>query len=377
MSNPDNEIMILQENKSDDKGNSNNNDSKDMNQASIRIDSPSKILKRKTTFLDIARENDEAVIINEDNQMKEHDDVDLNLDFLFNLLKDVENCEIIEEDDIDNEIDNEYLRDIENQNDYQNDDELVNNQLKNEELLDKKDEKENETEKLKENELPPGPDIDNNLYINELDNPNIKDNKKYERIKTDTEIKEKIVNTAREDLDISKKENIKKRNSKIYDVPKKKEDFVEPLVKMKDKKILVNIEDLESDYKSKEKNLFGTIRFNETSEMENLKNETDLYHPRYYVNDKITPYPLCTSMGNFCYSSKKSIKKLNDLGLGILCYFKFLKVLMYCFFIISIINIPLLYVYFTNNQKIRSTSYRDFIFKTTIGNIASSKNLLI
>ena len=84
--------------------------------------------------------------------------------------------------------------------------------------------------------------------------------------------------------------------------------------------------------------------------------------------------PICsTDTGVFCCSYKGFNTDIDDLGLGITVYFKSLKVFIICFFLISLINIPLLVQYSTYNPYLKPTNYRDSLASTTLGNIASCK----
>lgn len=63
--------------------------------------------------------------------------------------------------------------------------------------------------------------------------------------------------------------------------------------------------------------------------------------------------------------------KISDLGLGISVYFKIVKAFAICFFVICLINLPLYTIYSLNNTARPIATYRDALFKTTIGNLAS------
>ena len=63
---------------------------------------------------------------------------------------------------------------------------------------------------------------------------------------------------------------------------------------------------------------------------------------------------------------------LMKIGLGMVIYFKILKTFGIIFFIISLFNIFLFYVYINSNKDIEIKSYQDALYKTTIGNIVSS-----
>jgi hypothetical protein len=73
-----------------------------------------------------------------------------------------------------------------------------------------------------------------------------------------------------------------------------------------------------------------------------------------------------------CFQSHGKTDLL-PMGLGIVVYFKILKAFATVFFIINIINIPLYYIYSTSHAEFKASGYKDIFFKTTIGNIGSSK----
>lgn len=62
------------------------------------------------------------------------------------------------------------------------------------------------------------------------------------------------------------------------------------------------------------------------------------------------------------------------MGIGLVFYFKNVKAFAILFFIILLYNIPLYYVYTSNHLEKPILSYKDALFKTTIGNIGSSNN---
>jgi len=53
-------------------------------------------------------------------------------------------------------------------------------------------------------------------------------------------------------------------------------------------------------------------------------------------------------------------------------YFKMMKTFAACFLLISILNIPLYVVYMMNNDSRSLSTTDDLLFKTTLGNLASS-----
>jgi hypothetical protein len=180
----------------------------------------------------------------------------------------------------------------------------------------------------------------------------------------------------RADKESDKKDTVVPLKTQIKQVAPENVPIVvkEPIVKMKDKKILVNLEDLEKECKKKEQEYFREIDFSKQEEVRLINYEAELLHPRKMKGGQVTKYSNCTGMGNFCYQNTGINDNIKELGLSMICYFKVLKVFTWCFFLISLLNLHLYYVYCTSNSEKEITGYRDFLFKTTIGNIASSKS---
>ncbi len=283
---------------------------------------------------------------NETEEDSKNEDADFDLGFLFDGMdRKAENFEIVDEDE------DEVSEEIINLSEKHENHEKQQNHENHENL-----EQPNNEEKEKEN-IQNG----NNAFITPIDNSNLNQQQNFEKR-----------GSKRNSLKIFKSNQIEFPQT-VEQQKQIEEEKNEPVVKMKDKKILVNVEELEGEFKKKEKKLFGTIKCDDEDEMKALKREVEELHPRSHSTKKVQPHNLCKKMGNFgCYSEKVN-SEISDLGVGTISYFKVLKVLIYCFCIISIINIPLYYVYITNNKEIISTGYRDILFKTTIGNIASSK----
>jgi hypothetical protein len=265
---------------------------------------------------------------------------DVNLEFLFKQLGDIENVIIIEEDDIPEEI----------------------------VILEGSQKSKPEGERTPAGEVAVEMAVRNNdLNISERANINPIEPNINEEVPKRLESKEGVV--PHEPLVDEK--SVEKPKVTVEPV---EPVFVEPVVKMKDKKILVNLEDLEKEYSKKEQYLFGEINYENKEEMKQLNQEIELQHPRIVKNGMVMQYPVCNNMGNFGCSNTKINNNLKELGLGMMCYFKVLKIFIWCFFLISILNIHLYYVYSTSNSQKKITGYRDLLFKTTIGNIASSIN---
>jgi hypothetical protein len=273
-------------------------------------------------------------------------DDDVNLEFLFNQLPEIENVIIIEDDD---DIMDEIVIDLSDLG------EGGEGGVANE--ANKAEQKEDVELLVKSNNNI----IDDNLIL-KINNHMVSDERKNNE------------DGKSERLE-SKEDIVIKPEPLIEEKPKEPEvvKLIEPVVKMKDKKILVNLEDLDKEYSRKEHYLFGEINYKDKEEMKILNQEVELMHPRVLKNGTVASYPLCTNMGNFCCSNKTVNQNLKELGLGMMCYFKVLKVFIWCFFIITLLNLHLYYIYTTNNTERKVTGYRDVIFKTTIGNIASSK----
>jgi len=139
------------------------------------------------------------------------------------------------------------------------------------------------------------------------------------------------------------------------------------------KKLKINLEDIEKEYLLKDGKIDGEINSNDPAEMKELEKEVNLLLPRKLENGKLKKHEICTEFGWFGCGDKFRKSAIENLGVGTDCYFKVLKVFIICFFLISLINIPLFYVYYVNNTNKAIINYRDALFKFTIGNIGSSK----
>lgn len=76
--------------------------------------------------------------------------------------------------------------------------------------------------------------------------------------------------------------------------------------------------------------------------------------------------------GILCCGESNAKSDFTPSGLGMVVYLKILKAFTIIFFVISFFNIPLYYIYSSNHPQYIVTSYKDLLFKTTIGNIGSS-----
>lgn len=97
--------------------------------------------------------------------------------------------------------------------------------------------------------------------------------------------------------------------------------------------------------------------------------EVESRHPRLTNSDgTLSKYPICkTDVGCFGLKLKNDIE---PLGLGMVIYFKVLKAFSILFFIVFLINIPMIYI-FTSSKVTDIKDYNDAIFRTTLGNVAS------
>jgi hypothetical protein len=106
-----------------------------------------------------------------------------------------------------------------------------------------------------------------------------------------------------------------------------------------------------------------------------LENEVRLQHPiKYYKDGRYQSFEVCNSEAGLLGCGEKQAKSdLDSLGLGMMLYFKIVKAFAIIFFIIVIFNTPLYYFYSINHKEFQVKSYQDVLFKTTIGNVGSSK----
>jgi len=98
--------------------------------------------------------------------------------------------------------------------------------------------------------------------------------------------------------------------------------------------------------------------------------EADKLHPR----KKMKQISVCKSnTGCMGCCEKYENSDLMKTGLGMVIYFKLLKTFGIVFFLICLFNILLFYVFTNSHKELVVKSYQDALFKTTIGNIGSSK----
>jgi len=88
--------------------------------------------------------------------------------------------------------------------------------------------------------------------------------------------------------------------------------------------------------------------------------------------------PVCKSKTGCMGCCKKyENSDLMKTGLGMVIYFKIIKTFGIVFFLICLFNILLFYVFTNSNKELKINSPQDALFKTTIGNIGSSKFIFI
>ena len=140
------------------------------------------------------------------------------------------------------------------------------------------------------------------------------------------------------------------------------------------KNISIGMNELTGDLVVKSDNICELINENN---YERIKREAVLKHPRNIVNGQPEVLPMCsTSSGWFCCGKKADKSDFTKFSLGLEIYFKALKSLLLTFFLIVLVNIPLYYIYYSNSSNLSIKDYKDALFKTTIGNIGSSKYYL-
>ena len=142
--------------------------------------------------------------------------------------------------------------------------------------------------------------------------------------------------------------------------------------KQKAKKIIIDLDEIEKEYLIKDNTVEGEIVQNDAETMIKLEKEKNHLLPRKLKDGKLVKHGICDNFGWFGFNGKFSKSEIEYLGIGTEIYFKILKVFIICFFVISLLNIPLFYIYFQNNSEKKVLNYNDALFKFTIGNIASS-----
>lgn len=133
--------------------------------------------------------------------------------------------------------------------------------------------------------------------------------------------------------------------------------------------------DIENGYLLNEEKYIGLGNqdLNEEKNLLEAKDRLSYAHPKYEEKKgKMVSYPICkTKTGSVrCCSSNKPISELSVFGMGIVVYFQILKAFSIVFFVIALINIPLMIIYTSNHPERKIVSYEDVLFKMTIGNAA-------
>ena len=106
--------------------------------------------------------------------------------------------------------------------------------------------------------------------------------------------------------------------------------------------------------------------------MNKLMTDVALRHPCKIKDGRPVKYPLCINTGWFCGCDTCKKSKMTELGIGMIVYFKIIKALIISFFIITLLNIPIIATYIKNKKDKKINGYMDALYKTTIGNIAST-----
>ncbi len=169
---------------------------------------------------------------------------------------------------------------------------------------------------------------------------------------------------------------IKDSSVKVIPIPKmSRRNSVERLEE--DEKVLGRmILDVDKGFLVKEKEYDGAANddIEDPEIFHRLEDEVKLQHP---IKDLKTyePFEVCNSETGYmgCCGGKLSRSDLEPLGMGMVLYFKMLKVFAIVFFIIILLNIPLYYFYSINHPEYKVKSYQDALFKTSMGNVGSSK----
>ena len=173
-----------------------------------------------------------------------------------------------------------------------------------------------------------------------------------------------------EDLLLCKEEAIKEIKSKKEN---NEEIKIKELYKVEDHDSFFYINKKETK-KNFLKNIIELDKENENSkvdildnknkeEMEKIYKNIQLKHPRKIIDGKIKRYPFFSWSGFFCCNKPEYL----SLGQGYISYFNTIKFLIVLFFIISVINIQMIYV-FSYYETIYTSFENNTLLKTTLGN---------
>jgi hypothetical protein len=108
-------------------------------------------------------------------------------------------------------------------------------------------------------------------------------------------------------------------------------------------------------------------------DVENLHPRTMSTNLFDLVDGKLSEIPICSKTGCFSCSTEDMGTEFDQLGLGVVIYFKVIKSFAICFFFMSLICAPLYYFYLYSNIDTPIIDYKDAMFRTSIGAISSSK----
>ena len=102
-----------------------------------------------------------------------------------------------------------------------------------------------------------------------------------------------------------------------------------------------------------------------------MRHVRKLRHPRKIVNGEKKMHSWCFSKtGWHCSSKSWRDSDIRDMGVGISCYFKFLKFMMMLFLWFSILSIPAYFFYIEGNLSgVRDSSVKYALSALTLGNI--------
>jgi len=107
-----------------------------------------------------------------------------------------------------------------------------------------------------------------------------------------------------------------------------------------------------------------------------MLNEVNLRQPRTHdASGEIRPIPVCGSSAG-CHTCCRSLRKsdLNELGPGVVLYFKMLQLFQWLFFVFFILSIPLLCTYYSGSSLVdeRRGGFRNKVSETMLGNMGPS-----
>ena len=146
-------------------------------------------------------------------------------------------------------------------------------------------------------------------------------------------VKEEVLNTIK-----SQKEN-KEEDIKIKELYNGEDN--DSLYYLNKKELKKRYFKLETNLNEDQENQNSIFDNQNEKEMEKLYKEIQLKHPRKIVDRKITRYSFFSCSGFFCCNNSDYI----PLGQTYVTYFNTIKLLIIFFFLISLINIPLMVFY--------------------------------